>query len=36
MITPTIFFTLITGMIGSFQVFTAAFIIAGVVRTTLP
>ncbi|NPV08685.1 MAG: sugar ABC transporter permease [Anaerolineae bacterium] len=26
MITPTLFFTLVTGIIGSFQVFTAAFI----------
>ena len=26
MVTPTLFFTLITGIIGSFQVFTAAFI----------
>ncbi|MBC7078622.1 MAG: sugar ABC transporter permease, partial [Synergistales bacterium] len=29
MITPTIFFNLIMGIIGSFQVFTAAFIMTG-------
>jgi len=29
MITPTLFFTLVTGIIGSFQVFTAAFIMTG-------
>ena len=29
MITPTLFFTLVTGIIGSFQVFTAAFFMTG-------
>jgi multiple sugar transport system permease protein len=32
LLSPTIFFVLITGIIGSFQVFTPAFILAGVSR----